>query len=84
MAANMPITYVDNNHVSIGDIIHKCTGPRIHVSHTGQIENFHLLNHFVYDRFRRRWMLIGCVGKDAETNLQKLDEQQQKQSDLIM
>ena len=84
IAANLPITYADNNHISIDGKPHYCTGPRIHVSHTGQIENFHLLNHFVYDRFKKSWMLIGCVGKDAEKNLQKLDEQQMKQSDLIM
>ena len=84
IAANLPITYADNTHISIDGKPHYCTGPRIHVSHTGQIENFHLLNHFVYDRFKKSWMLIGCVGKDAEKNLQKLDEQQMKQSDLIM
>jgi len=81
---NLAVTYVDNNHVSIGDIVHPCTGPRIHVSHTGQIENFHLLHHFVYDRFTRSYLLVGCVGKDAEKNLQKLDDQQKKQSDLIL
>ncbi len=84
IAANLPITYADNHHISIDGKPHYCTGPRIHVSHTGQIENFHLLNHFVYDRFSKCWMLIGCVGKNAEKNLMKLDEQQMKQSDLIM
>ena len=82
--ANLPVTYVDNNHISIDGQTHFCTGPRIHVSRTGQIENFHLLHHFIYDRFSRRYMLVGCVGKDAEKNLQILDAQQQKQSDLII
>lgn len=82
--ANLPITYVDNHHVSIGGELHTCTGPRIHVSHTGQIENFHLLHHFIYDRFEKRYLLVGCVGADAEENLKKLDEQQEKQSDRIV
>ncbi len=82
--ANLPVTYADNCHISINGKLHYCTGPRIHVSHTGQIENFHLLNHFVYDRFSHNWMLVGCVGKNAERLLQKLDEQQKKQSDLII
>lgn len=84
ISANLPVTYVDNNHISVDGRIHYCTGPRIHVSHTGQIQNFHLLHHFIYDRFSRRYLLVGCVGKDAEKNLQFLDNQQKKQSDLIM
>lgn len=81
---NLPITYVDNHHVSIGGQLHPCTGPRIHVSHTGKIENFHLLHHFIYDRLSRCYLLVGCVGDSAEENLRKLDIQQEKQSDLIL
>jgi len=84
IAANLPITYTDTNHVSIGGTVHPCTGPRIHVSSTGQIENFHLLHHFIYERFTHRYLLVGCVGKNAEKNLKFLDEQQKKQSDLVM
>ncbi len=84
IADDIPITYADPNHVSIGGKLHPCTGPRIHVSRTGQIENFHLLNHFIYDRFGHRYLLVGCVGKNAEKNLQVLDEQQKKQSDLVI
>lgn len=73
---NLPVTYVDNYHVSIGGELHKCTGPRIHVTGTGQIKNFHLLHHFIYDHLNRRYLLVGCVGDDAEDNLRKLDAQQ--------
>ncbi len=84
IAADLPITYTDSNHISVGGRRHFCTGPRIHVSHTGKIENFHLLHHFIYDRFERRYLLVGCVGKNAEENLKKLDAQQKMQSDLIL
>ena len=82
--ADLPITYVDNHHVSIGDQLHPCTGPRIHVRRTGQIGNFHLLHHFIYDRFRQRYLLVGCVGDSALENLAKLDAQQAMQSDLTI
>ena len=82
--ANLPVTYVDNVHISVGGQKHFCTGPRIHVSHTGKIENFHLLHHFIYDRFKNQYLLVGCVGKNAEKNLQLLDKQQEKQSDLTV
>jgi len=81
---NLPVTYVDNTHISVGGRTHYCTGPRIHVSRTGVIENFHLLNHVIYDRFNKRYLLVGCVGKNAETNLKKLDKQKEKQLPTIM
>lgn len=81
---NLPVTYVDSNHVSIGGHLHACTGPRIHTTHTGEIVNFHLLHHFIYDRFNHRYLLVGCVGENATENLKKLDAQQEKQSDLIL
>ena len=84
IAENLPVTYLDTNHVSIGGQSHLCTGPRIHVTHTGQIRNFHLLHHFIYNRFTKEYLLVGCVGDMAQENLQKLDDQQQKQSDLIV
>ena len=77
IAQNLPITYVDDHHISVGDKIHTCNGPRIHVGSTGQVENFHLMHHFMYDRFKRRYLLVGCVGEGAEEIIAKLDNQQQ-------
>ena len=83
ISQNLPIAYEDANHISVNGRSHFCTGPRIHVSHTGKIENFHLLPRFIYDSFNRNYLLVGCVGNGSEANLQKLDDHQ-KQSDLIM
>ncbi|MBP3304616.1 MAG: alanine-tRNA synthetase second additional domain-containing protein [Oscillospiraceae bacterium] len=80
---DLPVTYADANHVSIDGRLHPCTGPRIHVSRTGQISNFHLLHHFIHDRLNHRYLLVGCVGEGSEENLRKLDAQQEKQSDLL-
>ena len=84
IAKNLSVDYLDNRHVSIGGCSHPCTGPRIHVAFTGQIKNFHLLHHFIYDSFSRQYLLVGCVGDDAEINLQKLDDHQKKHSDRII
>ena len=78
IAQDLPITYVDDTHIRIGNYLQECTGPRIHVHHTGQIENFHLLPHFIYDRFKRRYYVIGCVGEGAEAILEQLDREQQR------
>ena len=78
IAQNLPVGYVDDNHISVGDKVHKCNGPRIHVHHTGQIENFRLMHHFIYDRFKRRYLLVGCVGENSEEILQRLDNERQR------
>ena len=78
IAQDLPITYVDESHIRIGDSLQECDGPRVHVTRTGQIQNFRLMNHFLYDRFKRRYMLIGCVGENSEELLEKLDIARQR------
>jgi len=65
IAQDLPVTYVDENHVTIGDMLHRCTGPRIHVPSTGKITEFHLLHDFVYDRFNNRYLLVGYIGRES-------------------
>lgn len=77
IAQDLPITYVDEHHISIGDSVQVCDGPRIHVHRTGQVQNFHLLPHLIYERFKNRYLLVGCVGEGAEDILRKLDNRQQ-------
>lgn len=69
----LPISYLDETHISIGGRSHPCTGPRIHVSNTGQIKDFHLLYHFVHDVFNRQYLLVGCVGQENLERLRKLE-----------
>jgi len=73
IAQNIPITYVDHQHISIGDQVVMCSGPRIHVPRSGEIKGFKLMNHFIYDQFKRRYYLVGCVGENSEELLKKLD-----------
>ena len=78
IAQDLPITYVDENHIRVGNTVQKCSGPRIHVAHTGQIENFCLMHHFIYDRFKRRYVLAGCVGENSSELLKTLDIKRQR------
>lgn len=75
---DLPVTYVDEHHISVGGMIHQCNGPRIHVAHTGLIENFCLMHHYIYDRFKRRYVLAGCVGENSRENLKSLDKRSQR------
>lgn len=71
---DLPVTYKDENHVTIGPYTHYCTGPRTHVSRTGQIKDFHLLYHFIHDRKNKQYLLVGCVGQANLERLRALDK----------
>lgn len=70
---DLPVTYVDENHVSIGDLVQMCNGPRMHVSSTGQIRDFHLLYHFIHDELNQRYLMVGIVGQENLDKLIKLE-----------
>ena len=78
IAQDLPIAYVDENHIRIGDKLQKCNGPRIHVPSTGKIENLQILYHFIHDPFKRRYVMAGCVGENAEELLTTLDNSRQR------
>ena len=50
---DIPIQYYDEKHVKIGDYIHPCSGPRIHVNSTAKIENFKLFQNFTMIQRRK-------------------------------
>ena len=73
IAADLPITYLDERHITIGGVSHYCTGPRTHVSSTGKIEGFRLMKEFVYDPRSHMYLLIGRVGEMSEDELNEMN-----------
>ena len=73
IAQDLEISYLDPMHVSIGGEPHRCTGPRLHVSSTGQIQGFRLLRHLIPDNLHHKYLLVGCVGEDSEARLAELE-----------
>ncbi|MDL2259576.1 hypothetical protein LJB99_01685 [Deltaproteobacteria bacterium OttesenSCG-928-K17] len=62
LAQDLPISYYDEDHIQIGDCIRiPCTGPRIHVRNTSEIEHFRLLKDFRYDKISGRYALVGTI-----------------------
>lgn len=70
---DVPITYVDEDHISIGGNVQPCTGPRLHVSRTGMIKDFHLLYRFIHDKRENKYLLIGVVGERNLDHIRKLN-----------
>ncbi|MCL2832420.1 MAG: alanine-tRNA synthetase second additional domain-containing protein [Treponema sp.] len=65
--SHIDVSYFDEDHIRLGEFEPvKCNGPRIHVHNTNEIENFHLLKDFTYDRLNNTWSLVGLVGLDHQ------------------
>lgn len=60
------VCYSDEDHISIGDDVWVCTGPRTHVKNTEEIENFRLLPEYKYDPKTKTYLIIGLVGPESE------------------
>ena len=71
---DLPISYVDNDHIRIGDDLHRCTGPRMHVSSTGRIENFRVLPQVHYDVLTDTYLLVGLVGDERTKGIRDLNK----------
>lgn len=71
---DIPIQYYDEKHVKIGEHIHPCSGPRIHVNSTSKIENFKLLPKFYYDSSKKVYMLVGLVGDSIDESYKDLNK----------
>ena len=75
---DLPITYVDEDHIRVGDNVQPCSGPRLHVSSTGQIKDFHLLYRYLHDPHKNEYLLIGVVGERNLDYIRKLNPGQIK------
>lgn len=62
IAQDLPITYKDPQHIYIGSMLHRCTGPRMHVNSTGKVEQFRFLKELQYDALNESYLLVGLVG----------------------
>lgn len=69
------ISYHDEMHIRIGEEERfHCTGPRIHVRNTADIENFQLVKEFKYDAISRVYALIGLVGWERAVDISDLNK----------
>ena len=70
---DLPMSYVDDHHIRIGEDLHVCTGPRNHVATTVKIENFRFLNEIHYDVLSKQYILAGLVGEGTVENIHDIN-----------
>lgn len=61
---DIPIKPDKGDYIKAGDEQIFCSGKRIHVKSTGEIENFRLLKDFVYDKISNQYLIVGIVGRE--------------------
>ncbi|MGF7186402.1 hypothetical protein GGQ84_002504 [Desulfitispora alkaliphila] len=61
IAEDLPVCYVDDEHIKIGDRLCKCTAPRLHVNSTGEIKGFRLLKDYKWDSIHQLYMIAGLI-----------------------
>ncbi len=64
IGANQAICLADEEHIRIGPTVYPCTGPRIHVKTTGDIQGFKLLKEIRFDPIQKLYTIAGTVGAD--------------------
>lgn len=62
--ADLPISFVNEAAIKIGDTLYPCSGPRIHVRRTGEIIGFNLVKEFLFDSVAKVYTMVGMVGDD--------------------
>ncbi|NYE57286.1 hypothetical protein [Carboxydothermus ferrireducens] len=68
IAQNLSICYYDEEHIKLGQEKVECTGPRIHVSKTGEIKGFKILKELKYDPIEKLYIIAGVVGQQDNEN----------------
>jgi len=65
---DVSISYADEMHILIGDERHRCTGPRMHVRSTGEVEKVTLLKELLQEPITDLFLLIGVIGEIDDLN----------------
>jgi len=72
---DLDISFIDDNHIRIGDDEQfHCTGPRLHVRNTSDIENFRFLKEFRYNSMNKTYALAGLVGNDNTVDINDINK----------
>ncbi|MDR0512898.1 MAG: alanine-tRNA synthetase second additional domain-containing protein [Treponema sp.] len=63
---HIDVAYFDDRHIKLGDFPpFGCSGPRIHLNNTKEIEDFRFSKDLTYDRLNGTYALVGLLGKDS-------------------
>ncbi len=70
---NLDISYYDEDHIKIGDIVTECNGPRFHIRNTSEVEDFSFVKRFVEDKSKNEYCLIGMLSDNTDVDISNLN-----------
>jgi len=65
---DVQVSYADESHIYLGEELHRCSGPRMHVRSTGEVEKITLLKELLQEPITDRFLLVGVVGEIGDVN----------------
>lgn len=73
IAEDLPISFYDEDHIMIGNVVHHCTGPRMHVASTGKLGKVSFVPHIIKDPMTDNFLLVGVIGELTENHTEMLN-----------
>lgn len=67
------VAYIDEMHIRIGEHTIRCTGPRIHLSNTSELEFFEMAPQIIFNPVNNSYMLVGVVAKNRLHDLRDIN-----------
>jgi hypothetical protein len=64
IAEGLPVSQGKGDYVIFGETQFYCTGKRIHVKNTNQVEDFRLLKEYRFDPISEKYLMVGVVGEE--------------------
>ncbi len=70
---DIPIWFRDEEHISIGPHIRTCSGPRMHVKSTGEIQKITINKELLQEPITDRYLLVCIVGEHGQNRINDLN-----------
>lgn len=71
---DVPISYLDEQHIVIDQVSCPCSGPRMHVRSTGEIRKLTLARDLLVEPITGRFLLVGVVGEHGRQKISDLNK----------
>lgn len=66
--SDIQISYYDDHTITMNGEKYPCTGPRIHVRKSSEIQDFHLAKDYNYNPITKVYSIVGTVGQKVQPN----------------
>lgn len=73
VARDIPISYWDEEHISLGEVIRPCSGPRMHVKSTREIGKITIAPELLQDPISGHYLLVCIIGGHGENKINDLN-----------